>query len=381
MTSEEAQSALPHGSARAHRDPEVRDAAIGNTPRILDSMRDGACLVAPGHVIAFTNAALERILGSEAVGQACHLRLAGHPVPCDGCRWPDGPVACPRDLEKDGRIFEVTCTQLTLADGSCRLLATFRDVTAERLLAQTLREAALAARAKDDFLANMSHELLTPLNAIIGFSEIMRLELFGGLGSETYLGYANDIHRAGKHLLQLVNDVLDIASIEAGKATLFEEEFGLGPVIATTLGLIRERAAEAAVAITHDVQPTLPSLRADPRRVKQVLLNLLSNAVKFTPPGGGIHICAAAPGDGTIECSVSDTGIGMGAEDVEHALRPFEQLDAGMARRFQGSGLGLPLAKHLMEMHCGRLEIVTAPGAGTKVKLTFPVHRVLRRCG
>ncbi len=255
------------------------------------------------------------------------------------------------------------------------------DVTTSRLAEQQLRaakEAAeLADRAKSEFLANMSHELRTPLNAIIGFSDVMRSEVMGPLGSEAYCGYADDIHESGQHLLEVINEILDMSKVEAGQVELFPEEVGLADLARQTLPLLRERADQARVQLRYALDEDLPPLLVDARRFKQILLNLLSNAIKFTPPGGIVRLWAEVEADGSLTIAVADDGIGMDAEGIAKALRPFGQVDGSLARRFDGTGLGLPLTKAFIELHGGRLDLISAIGHGTIAKVHVPAGRVL----
>jgi PAS domain S-box-containing protein len=237
-------------------------------------------------------------------------------------------------------------------------------------------EAENANSAKSQFLANMSHELRTPLNAIIGFSEIIKDELFGGI-EERYKAYAEDIHRSGGHLLQLINDILDLTKIDAGKYQLRETECDLQLAVSDVVRLMHEIAVRGGITLEHKNGPRLPLLFADERAVRQIVLNFLSNAAKFTPRGGRIEVSAGQAPDGGLEITVSDTGIGMAQEDIPRALSPFHQLEDSWDRRYEGTGLGLPLVNALLTLHEGRLEIVSAPGAGTTVIARFPAHRTV----
>jgi len=250
---------------------------------------------------------------------------------------------------------------------------------AEAELRRARDEAELANRSKTEFLANMSHELRTPLNAIIGFSEVMRDELLGPLGDRRYRQYAQDIHSSGAHLLEIINDILDLSKIEAGKHELLEETVELPAVVKSCLMLLGERARGADVRLEQHVPDDLPALRADPRKIKQILLNLLANAVKFTPTGGTVTVEARRKSDGGIAISVSDTGIGIDPDDFDRVLAPFGQVDSGLGRKYEGTGLGLPLARAFTELHGGRLELDSAPGEGTRVSVHLPKERVLTR--
>jgi two-component system cell cycle sensor histidine kinase PleC len=234
-----------------------------------------------------------------------------------------------------------------------------------------------ANKAKSEFLANMSHELRTPLNAINGFSEIMVGEMFGQLGDPRYKGYAQDILSSGQHLLALINDILDMSKIEAGKMALKFEPLWLEEVAEDAVRLVRNRAEAAGLALTIDF-PHLPEVEADYRALKQVLLNLLSNAIKFTPRGGRVTIRAEGRHDPLgerVRISVQDTGIGIAQDDLARLAKPFEQVENQHSKTTQGSGLGLALTKSLVEMHGGSLDMQSAPGEGTMVSFSLPVRQ------
>jgi signal transduction histidine kinase len=257
-----------------------------------------------------------------------------------------------------------------------------RMVTKLRYLMRDHRErmeaAEEASRAKSTFLATVSHELRTPLNAIIGFSEILRTEMFGPVGSARYRGYVADINDSAIHLLSLVNDLLDLAKAEAGKQELYEETLEIDDVARVCLRLMAERAAEAGVRL--DLVDRLDGclFRGDERKMRQIVLNLLSNSVKFTPAGGRVTLDVAVAPEGGLQIVVRDTGIGMGEDDIAKALEPFGQVGDVMTRQTGGTGLGLPLTVNLVELHGGTLAIASAPGQGTAVTLTFPVERTVK---
>src|SRR6185312_4917121 len=288
----------------------------------------------------------------------------------------DGVAGIAEFHPPNGRMIEMR--RNPMPDGS--MLFTFADITERKRVEADLRrakdEAELASRSKTEFLANMSHELRTPLNAIIGFSDILIGQIFGPLNDARYADYARDIRDSGLHLLTLINDVLDIAKVEFGKVELLEETVDIVAVIESCLRLVRERAQTAGVHLTQALPPDLPHLLGDGRRLKQILLNLLSNSVKFTPSGGRVTVSASHDADG-FRLAVEDTGIGIAAEDIETALRPFGQIDSRLARKYQGTGLGLPLAQSMAELHGGRLELRSLPGEGTTATLWLPPARVL----
>ena len=265
------------------------------------------------------------------------------------------------------------------------LMVTVRDLQKERLLAdqQAQRLADLADkyarektraeaanRSKSEFLANMSHELRTPLNAVIGFSEVMQEQMFGPIGSDKYVEYSRDIHRSGQFLLDVINDILDMSKIEAGRMQLETETFQIGGVIDEIMRIVGPRAFEGNVSVNRDIAKSL-SITADRRALKQVFINLLSNAVKFTPDGGQVNI--GAEGDGnTVTIRIRDTGIGIPARDIEKLGRPFEQVENQFTKSKGGSGLGLAISKSLIELHGGVLNIRSTVGEGTEVTVTLP---------
>jgi signal transduction histidine kinase len=238
-------------------------------------------------------------------------------------------------------------------------------------LSTALVSADAANKAKSEFLAAMSHELRTPLNAVIGFSEVMLKEVFGPLGHERYREYIDSIHGSGTHLLGLINDVLDMSRLDSGELTLSREELKLGDLIGDAVRVITVQAEAAEISLIEDVEPWLPAIRADRRRLRQVIVNLLTNAVKFTPPEGTVRISAFRHGD-NLAIQVADTGIGMAPHEIPKALERFGQVDSRLSRKYEGAGLGLPLAKQLTELHGGYLELESAPGTGTKVTVILP---------
>jgi signal transduction histidine kinase len=246
----------------------------------------------------------------------------------------------------------------------------------EAELSEARREAAAAARAKARFLAYMSHELRTPLNAIIGFSQMVGDELAGGFDRRKYIQYVRDIQSSGEHLLDIVNELLELSRIETGKASLTETAIDPRTLIADVERMVQGGARDGGVALSAAVDLGAPQLVADQRMAKQMLLNLASNAIKFTPPGGKVRLSADTAADGGIVFSVSDTGVGIAPGDIPKALEPFGKLQSDPSRSgVAGFGLGLPICKALAELHGAALEIVSAPGQGTTATIKFPAAR------
>ena len=248
---------------------------------------------------------------------------------------------------------------------------------AAKLQEETARQAAeLANRAKSEFLATMSHELRTPLNAIIGFSEIIRNQMFGPLANPKYLDYANDINHSGWHLLKHINDILDISKIEAGKVELRGQNIDVSEALMSCITLVKGQAYEAGVEIETDIPPNLPGLHADEQKFKQITINLLSNAIKFTPAGGKVTLRIWYSLENGYVLQVVDTGIGIALADIPKVLTPFQQIESDLARNYEGTGLGLPLVKGLAELHGGALDLQSEIGVGTTATVRFPAERI-----
>ncbi len=243
-----------------------------------------------------------------------------------------------------------------------------------------LASAAAAARAesanrtKSEFLANMSHELRTPLNAVLGFADIIRRQMFGTVGSPRYASYAEDIFVAANHLLAIINDILDLARVEAGKIDIQSELLHLDAFTEHALGMVRTEAEAGRIVLTRELDPGVATMETDERLLQQIVLNLLTNAIKFTPPGGTVRLSVQAAASGRIAIQVSDTGIGIKKEDIPKALAPFSQIENSMSRRHQGTGLGLSLAQRFSKALGGRLVIESEPGRGTTVVINLPAR-------
>ena len=267
------------------------------------------------------------------------------------------------------RTEELTRANKVLETQGARLAKLTEDILAAR------EEAEEANRAKSDFLASMSHELRTPLNAVIGFADVIERELFGPMGNDKYVEYIHDIKVSGEHLLDLISDILDLSKVEAGMLELNESVFEVPEVVDASIHLVKGRAARDGVALDIDLPDKLPPVYADERKVKQILVNLLVNAVKFTPSGGRVSLSASTDAQGNVTFVVADTGVGILPGDIERALQPFGQVTRNSQPQHEGTGLGLPLSKALVEMHGGTLSLASEFGKGTQVTFTLPNRR------
>jgi signal transduction histidine kinase len=259
-------------------------------------------------------------------------------------------------------LIQTFATQSALAIQNARL---FREI------ADKSRQLEVASQHKSEFLANMSHELRTPLNAIIGFSEVLSERMFGEL-NEKQEEYLKDIYASGQHLLSLINDILDLSKIEAGRMELEISDFHLPSALDNALTLVRERAGRRAIALHLSIDDRLGMMNGDERKIRQVVLNLLSNAIKFTPEGGRIEVGAALR-DGSVEVPVTDTGVGIAPEDQEAVFEEFRQVGTA-DKKMEGTGLGLALSRKFIELHCGRIWVTSQVGAGSTFTFTIPVR-------
>jgi signal transduction histidine kinase len=285
-----------------------------------------------------------------------------------------------RDGEPIGGIAVTRRDPGPFSSDEVQLLRTFADqaviaienVRLFKELENKSRQLEVASQHKSEFLANMSHELRTPLNAIIGFSEVLTDRMFGEL-NEKQEEYLKDIYASGTHLLSLINDILDLSKIEAGRMELELTEFDLPTAIENALMLVRERAGRRSITLQTHIDGRLGQIQADERKVRQVVLNLLSNAIKFTPEGGRIDV-GAVPKDGSIEVSVSDTGVGIAPEDQEAVFEEFRQVGT-VEKKAEGTGLGLTLCRKFVELHGGRIWVTSQVGVGSTFTFTMSVRR------
>jgi PAS domain S-box-containing protein len=285
---------------------------------------------------------------------------------------------------KSGELFEVLISgDLIEVAGEQRILLIGMDFSGHKRLENSLigakNEAEFANRTKSEFLANMSHELRTPLNAVIGFSEFLANEAFGPLGDPRYLEYIGDIRDSGTHLLNLINEILDVSKVEAGKMELREGEVELDDMMVRCIRSVGGRARAAGLTISGTVDSEMPFLLCDETKLRQILINVLNNAVKFTDEGGTIEVGAEINDDGDLDIRISDTGIGIAESDMDAVFRVFGQAETTMDRRFEGAGLGLPLTKALVELHDGVFRLESELGVGTTVVITFPAVRLVDR--
>lgn len=318
-----------------------------------------------------------RLLDMDGQEISLDERIARHHAMTSGLEFErhhdDGRVSLIRERRLPDGSIALTSTTVTELKRKEEALAAKVEELAKmaKLLTEEKERAEAANHTKSQFLANMSHELRTPLNAVLGFSEILKMQAFGPLGADRYRAYADDIHTSGSHLLSLINDLLDMSKIEAGKYTLHKEPCPIGDILDAVKRIIHGRADDAELRLR--INPVDPEmlLSADPRAIKQVLINLLANAIKFTPKGGVVELVVEAA-DSTVEIRVHDNGIGMPTTAIPRLLKPFEQIDDPGNNSREGSGLGLALSNALVELHGGTLQIDSTEGAGTTVTVRLP---------
>ena len=371
----------------------VRNEGDNRYRTLLRDLPDAVQIVCKGVLVYVNDAAVELfaarspedLIGRMADDFLCELETGGLEPESNGVRR-----RVPARREESVRMtvagdrIDVLVSDLELDwNGQPAVLSVLHDnravVRARNELLMAREAAELANRTKSAFLADMSHEIRTPLNAIIGFADVMKQEMFGPLGSERYREYGGDIVDSGHHLQSLINDILDLSKLEAGRMELNADRVDIARVIDSSLAVLKTRAAAGGIKLAVRVARKLPALRGDERRIRQVLFNLLSNASKFTPDGGRISVSAVAREKTGLRISVVDTGVGMHEKDLVTALTPFGQVASEGFEDVasQGTGLGLPLARSLVEKHGGTLDLKSRPGKGTRVTLHFPRMRLV----
>jgi signal transduction histidine kinase len=345
-------------AARRSAQSRLVNAIECSTEGVILVDRDGRILISNSQIAAFFPAlaaeGLARDAPLPAALEAALERPGGEMLLGDG-RW----LRLSRSGTEDSG-FVIIASDITVLKERETVLQAAKD------------QAETASRAKSEFLANMSHELRTPLNAVIGFSEIIAGEMLGPVGQPKYKHFAADVVKSGRHLLELINDILDTAKLEAGKTTIHLEPTSMHDIVNDSMRMVKDQATTGGVEVTCSIEEGIPLIDADATRLRQILLNLLSNAVKFTPAGGKITVTVSCRAH-NVCIAVSDTGIGMDAMDIPKALEPFGQIDSSISRKYEGTGLGLPLSKLLAELHGGGLSIESALGRGTTVTVVLPM--------
>ena len=382
-----------NGCAPPRRICRLRQARVAELEAILDTATDGVIVLDETGRILSLNRSAEALFGydqREVVGDAITVLLApeSHIVALDyldGLRSSGVASLLNDGREVMGRVRQGGVIPLFMTMGRAnegpdrKFCAVLRDITAfkkaERELIAAKRAAEEASAQKSDLLAKISHEIRTPLNAIIGFAEVMLEERFGPIGNDRYKDYLKDVHASGAHVISLVNDLLDLAKIEAGRMELSFTSVSLNELVGSTVTLMQQQASRERIVMRTSFAAKLPPVVADERSVKQIVLNLVSNAIKFTDAGGQVIVSTAMTDRGEVAFRVRDTGIGMTDAELEAALEPFRQL--ATARKRGGTGLGLPLTKALVEANRGALQISSNPNEGTLVEVLFPPTRVL----
>ena len=362
----------------------------------IDSIDEGIVVLGTGGEIRHWNKTYERMWnfppGVLKTGMKLHdliawkLRDGGYELLDDETDWygdAPAPVRNEREpirrrlyREPKGRLIESRRFEMPGGAGQIGVTRDLTEVKArEQALIEAREQAVVANRAKSEFLANVSHELRTPLNAVIGFSEVLEVELYGAIENPRYRSYIRDIRKSGLHLLSLINDILDFSKIEAGKLELRLEACDCSAIAEDAGRQVSHQAAGQGLTLAMDLPPSPLSIHADARAVFRALLNLMSNAVKFTPAGGTVTLRYRRNAEGAAVFSVADTGIGIAAADIEKALSPFGQIDSDIARRYRGTGLGLSIVKGICDLHGGSLDIDSEVGVGTTVTIVIPDQR------
>jgi PAS domain S-box-containing protein len=363
---------------------------------MIECAADGILTIDEGGVIESANPAAAAIFGyepNELIGRECTILMAEIDARQHDSfvrrylQTDDSKIMNVGPREIVGRRKDGSIVQIELAVSEMRFnwqrhfIHTIRDITerkkAQQEVVRTKEQAEQASLAKSQFLAMMSHELRTPLNAILGFAEILRDEQLGPMGQEKHRDYAGDIWDSGSHLLKLINNILDLSKIEAGGWTIDNQRVSIAQVVADCCRMVTDGARAAKVALEIDLDPQISDLVADERALKQILLNLVANAIKFTPEGGRIAVAAILDAEGRLGLAITDDGIGIKPEEISAIMEPFVQLEGLWTRSYEGSGLGMPIAKALAELHGGELHIESQHGVGTKVTAWFPKDRLV----
>ncbi len=353
--------------------PDVKQSAVDSPAQqaemVLGTLTTGVLIFNPAGTLEYGNDAAQQLLPLPATtsGQQPTVSCLATAIP---------RLDTSRDNLSDHRVSSRWLRVGVQGAANGYTIVQLTDITdlkqSEGTLVNARDMALLADRAKSEFLANMTHELRTPLNAIIGFAEVLRDELFGPLGSPQYQDFVTDIHDSGRHLLAIIEDILDLSKIEVGRRDLQPEVMDIANTIASATRMIERRAESAGLTLRLEPDDDLPLLKGEERSIKQIILNLLSNAVKFTDPGGYIAIRATCNKSGGLDLSVTDTGIGIAQQDLQRVFTPFVQIDTGRPSQANGAGLGLPLVKSLAEMHNAEVMIDSTPGVGTTITIRFP---------
>jgi PAS domain S-box-containing protein len=357
---------------------------IGAVPAMVCATdRDGRYIFCNQRFAAFVGLRSNRLIGRQpleahddplahSLNDLDHRVLAGDDVPASFEE---------RIVDRQGKRCDLLTTKAVyrgIDDDDAMVVTVSLDITARKRaeldLVAVKEQAEIANRSKTEFLANMSHELRTPLNAIIGFSQVMAGEMLGPITTQRYVGYARDILGSAEHLLGIINDILDVSRLETGKLDLVEETIDPAKAIADLIHLVESKARAAEVRVVVRREGDVPRLRGDLRKVKQIVLNLLTNAIKFSRPGGDVEVVLKSD-DGGVVITVTDRGIGMDPHEVELAMAHFGQVTGPWTRQHAGTGLGLPLAIGLSELHGGTLTIQSIKGLGTTVAVAFPRSR------
>ncbi len=353
--------------------------------KVLESIPASVYLQAPDHSIRWYNREFLEVFG-DPKGKPCYKAIEGRDEPCEPCPTfrvfeTKEQLSWESSDNKTGRHSIIYDNYFLDSDGSPLVLEMSVDITALKKTEVELRsakeEAEHANRTKTEFLANMSHELRTPLNLVIGFSEFLLGDTEETIEKDKRREYLEDILDSGHHLLEVINEILDISKIETGELRIAETKVEVGRTIKSCVRMEKKNVARAELTMSTNVADDLPPLLADETKFKQILLNLLSNAIKFTPAGGKVSITAKVNGQGGITLEVSDTGIGIKQENIPKVLEPFEQVENIMTRSHEGSGLGLPLSIRLTELHGGTLDIESEFSKGTTVIVSFPPERTV----